>query len=93
MHKDDLDIYYADAKRVDVVLRRQEMIMPYTTENVSCDRLMRVKAGVHHLLMNVIPVMENKNDQRELYLWLEGILSILRFEEVDFLKDISKVMK
>ncbi len=48
MHEDDLDIYYADAKRVDVVLRRQEMIMPYTTENVSCDRLMRVKAGVHH---------------------------------------------
>jgi len=93
MKEYDSNIYYSDSKRVDAVLQRNEMIMPNTTENVSCDRLMRVKAAVHHLLMNVIPFLENNDDQCELYLWLNGILSILRIEEIDYLEGISKLNK
>lgn len=73
--------YKNDADRVQRLLGRPEMIFPNTPNNVSRDRLMRIRAGVQHLLNEVVPSLETPAEQQEIYLWLEGIWSILRIEE------------
>lgn len=77
----DIDQYKADRERVARVLSRQEMILPNTPENISRDRLMRIRAGVQHLLNEVVPALANPAEQQEVYLWLEGIWSILQIEQ------------
>lgn len=73
--------HFSDYERIQAVIGRQQMILPVSPENSSCDRLMRVKAGVHHLLTEVVPGIENQQDRQEVYAWLDGIYSILRIEE------------
>lgn len=73
--------HFNDYERIQSVIGRQQMILPVSPENSSRDRLMRVKAGVHHLLTEVVPGIENPKDRQEVYVWLDGIYSILRIEE------------
>ncbi|AYN29009.1 transcriptional regulator [Buttiauxella sp. 3AFRM03] len=73
--------HFNDYERIQAVIGRQQMVMPVTPENQSRDSLMRVKAGIHHLLTEVVPGIENQQDRQEVYAWLDGMYSILRIEE------------
>lgn len=73
--------HFSDIERIQAVIGRTAMIFPVTPENTSRDRLMRVKAGIHHLLTEVVPTIDNQKDRQEVYAWLDGIYSILRMEE------------
>ncbi|MBM7342726.1 hypothetical protein [Pantoea coffeiphila] len=86
----DIDQHKADRERVARVLSRPEMILPNTPENVSRDRLMRIRAGVQHLLNEVVPALENPSEQQEVYLWVEGIWSILRIEQCCAIQEAIK---
>ncbi|MCE0825550.1 hypothetical protein LVQ78_05835 [Buttiauxella sp. A2-C2_NF] len=73
--------HFSDYERINAVIGRPQIILPATPENQSRDRLMRVKAGIHHLLTEVVPKIENQQDRQEVYAWLDGMYSILRIEE------------
>ena len=76
-----LEQHFSDYERIQAVIGRPQIILPATPDNQSCDRLLRVKAGIHHLLTEVLPGIENQQDRQEVYMWLDGIYSILRIEE------------
>ncbi|EKN4178729.1 transcriptional regulator [Yersinia mollaretii] len=57
--------------------------IPDTSENVSRTRLLRVKAGLLHLLTVVIPLIENEQQRLQVYWWAEAVHNIVRFEEHD----------
>ncbi|MBK0001431.1 hypothetical protein [Erwinia sp. S38] len=64
-----------------LVLSRPEGVFPSTPENLSRDRLMRIRAGVQHLLIKVVPTLESSPVRQEVYLWLDEMLTILSAEQ------------
>lgn len=83
----DLDAYYADHQRVQALIGSTCAPVPATPANISRNRLLRVQTGLRHLLTEVIPQITDEQERQEVYLWVDGILSITRFEEVDAERD------
>lgn len=79
----NLDAYYEDQQRVNALIGSTSAPVPTTPENISRNRLLRVQAGLRHLLTEVIPQITDEQHRHEVYLWVNGIYSITRFEEVD----------
>ena len=79
----DLDAYYADQERVHALIGLASAPVPATPENISRTRLLRVQTGLRHLLTEVIPQITDEQERQEVYLWVDGIFSIARFEEAD----------
>jgi len=78
-----------DCERVQAVIGQTPAILPHTQGNISRERLMRAKAGILHLLTNVLPTIEDRNGAQELHRWLDGIYTVLQLEEVDALEAIQ----
>ncbi|KFB99150.1 hypothetical protein GTGU_04151 [Trabulsiella guamensis ATCC 49490] len=79
----NLDAYYEDQQRVNALIGSSCAPVPATPENISRNRLLRVQSGLRHLLTEVIPRITDEQQRHEVYLWVDGIYSITRFEEVD----------
>lgn len=79
----DLDAYYEDQQRINALIGSICAPVPATPENISRNRLLRVQSGLRHLLAEVIPLITDERLRHEVYLWVDGIYSITRFEEVD----------
>jgi hypothetical protein len=54
---------------------------PHTPENVSRARLLRVRAGLCHVLTEIMPGITASAEREELYAWLFEIHSVTRIEE------------
>lgn len=77
----DIDRGQTERERMLRVLSRQAGIFPNTPENLSRDRLLRIRAGVQHLLSDVVPRLESSPVRHDVYLWLDEMLTILSAEE------------
>ncbi|KFK93809.1 hypothetical protein IV04_23570 [Serratia sp. Ag1] len=78
-----MDAYQNDFQRVNALIGNPHAPTPSTTDNRSRDRLFRVKKGLIHLLLEVIPQIEDIQQRQEVYLWVSGIHDIVRCEECD----------
>lgn len=83
MREVNLDAYRNDFERVSALIGNPNAPTPNTTENRSRDRLFRVKKGLLHLLLEVIPQIEDSQQRQEVSLWVSGIHDIIRCEECD----------
>lgn len=72
-----------DYERVDAVIGRAYPVEPDSSCNRSRDRLLRARTGLLHIVNNVIPGISNSADREEMYLWVNGILTITQLEECD----------
>lgn len=71
----------AEREHIMRVLSRPGAVFPNTSENLSRDRLLRVRAGVQHLLSDVLPRLESSPVRNEVFQWLDEMLSLLNAEE------------
>ncbi|WP_371337482.1 transcriptional regulator [Klebsiella quasipneumoniae] len=71
----------AVSMRIRAALGCDEVPKPYTTENVSRARLLRVSAGLCHVLIEIVPGIAPSKERDELYAWLFEIHSIIGAEE------------
>jgi hypothetical protein len=83
MHSFSFESYYEDIRRVNALIGNVHAQTPSTADNVARDRLLRVVAGLRHLLVEVIPQIEDERQRYEVYLWVDGIYTITRCEECD----------
>lgn len=79
----NLNAYHEDQLRVNSLIGFICTPIPATPENISRNRLLRVQAGLRHLLIDVIPRITDEQHRHEVYLWVDGIYSITCVEEVD----------
>lgn len=72
MHSDDLRIgqIMGQASNPDI-------------KNISRARLLRISNGLHHLLTEVIPQIEDIPLRQEVYLWVSRCYQITQFEQID----------
>ncbi|HBC7420860.1 TPA: transcriptional regulator [Serratia marcescens] len=70
-------------KRIHAVIGRYEAPEPNTIENVSRDRLLRVRAGLCHVLTEIMPGIQASAGRDELAAWLFEIHSIAAAEECE----------
>ena len=74
-----------EAKAVTVRIRAalgcDEITEPHTPENVSRSRLLRVRAGLCHVMTEIMMGIPSSPERDELYAWLFEIHSIARVEE------------
>lgn len=77
----DLAKAKANHERINTVIGRTEPVEPNTALNCSRDRLLRVQAGLRHLLTNIVPGIANPADREEVFLWVDGIFTITQAEE------------
>ncbi|UIL52546.1 transcriptional regulator [Pantoea agglomerans] len=83
MHNDNIKSHTEDFKRTQAIIGNEAAPTPNTPENISRDRLLRAQAGLLHLLTVVIPQVTDEKQRREMYLIVDGIHSLTRFEECD----------
>ncbi|CNI03997.1 hypothetical protein [Yersinia ruckeri] len=84
---DEDDIYPPSYKETQTLIAElmgsRGKAIPDTSENVCRTRLLRVKAGLLHLLTAVIPLIENEQQRLQVYWWTEAAHNIVRLEEHD----------
>ncbi|MCK0998198.1 hypothetical protein [Klebsiella pneumoniae] len=68
---------------VNQVIGRKESVVPNTPENNSHDRLLRISAGLLHLLNEVLPDMANTAERDEIAVWVDAMYSITMIEALD----------
>lgn len=68
---------------VNQVIGRKESVVPNTPENNSHDRLLRISAGLLHLLNEVLPGMANTAERDEIAVWVDAMHSITMIEALD----------
>ena len=68
---------------VNQVIGRKESVAPNTPENDSHDRLLRISAGLLHLLNEVLPGMANTAERDEIAVWVDAMYSITMIEALD----------
>lgn len=68
---------------VNQVIGRKESVVPNTPENNSHDRLLRISAGLLHLLNEVLPGMANTAERDEIAVWVDAMYSITMIEALD----------
>ncbi|MDM3376718.1 hypothetical protein OGV37_17795 [Citrobacter sp. Cb010] len=78
---DQIEESKAVSNRIRVALGCDEITEPHTPENVSRARLLRVRAGLCHVLTEIMPGITASAERDELYAWLFEIHSIARVEE------------
>ncbi|MEZ3499815.1 MULTISPECIES: transcriptional regulator [unclassified Pantoea] len=83
MHNDTIKSHTEDFKRTQAIIGNESAPTPNTPENISRDRLLRAQAGLLHLLTVVIPQITDEEQRREVYLLVDGIHNLTRFEECD----------
>ena len=71
----------AVSNRIRAALGCGEITEPHTPENVSRARLLRVRAGLCHVLTEIMPGITSSAERDELYAWLFEIHSVTRAEE------------
>lgn len=71
--------------RVNALIGNPDAPTPNTTENVSRDRLLRVQAGLRHVLVEVIPQIDDEQQREEISHWIDGIYTIICCEECESL--------
>ncbi|HCT8858948.1 TPA: hypothetical protein OUA98_001824 [Klebsiella michiganensis] len=69
--------------RVNQVIGRKESVVPNTPENNSRDRLLRISAGLLHLLNDVLPGITNTAERDEIAVWVDAMYSITMIEALD----------
>ncbi|HBV3455709.1 hypothetical protein FML41_20905 [Klebsiella michiganensis] len=79
----NLDAYYEDQQRVNALIGSTSAPVPTTPENISRNRLLRVQAGLRHILTDVIPFLADPAEREEMYLWVNGVFTITLAEECD----------
>ncbi|HAT2608031.1 TPA: transcriptional regulator [Kluyvera intermedia] len=77
----NFDKFEASRIRLNQIIGNELPVFPDTSANVSRDRLLRVKAGLLHLLTEVIPGLSDSAERDEIYLWVDGIHTIIQCEE------------
>lgn len=73
-------------ERVNQVIGRTESIVPNTPESNSHDRLLRISAGLLHLLNEVLPGIANTTERDgidEIAVWVDAMYSITMIEALD----------
>lgn len=73
-------------ERVTQVIGRTESIVPNTPESNSHDRLLRISAGLLHLLNEVLPGIANTTERDEIdeiAVWVDAMYSITMIEALD----------
>ena len=73
-------------ERVNQVIGRTESIVPNTPESNSHDRLLRISAGLLHLLNEVLPDIVNTTERDgidEIAVWVDAMYSITMIEALD----------
>ncbi|EGT4441111.1 MAG: transcriptional regulator [Pantoea sp.] len=83
MHNDTIQSHTVDFKRTQAIIGNESAPTPNTPENISRDRLLRAQAGLLHLLTVVIPQITDEEQRHEMYLLVDGIHNLARFEECD----------
>ncbi|EKY0662446.1 TPA: hypothetical protein ACT2TS_002463 [Citrobacter braakii] len=78
---DQIEEAKAVSNRIRAALGCDEITEPHTPENVSRARLLRVRAGLCHVLTEIMPGITASAERDELYAWLFEIHSIARVEE------------
>lgn len=71
----------AVSMRIRAALGCDEAPKPDAAENVSRARLLRVRAGLCHVLTEIMPGITASAERDELYAWLFEIHSVTRAEE------------
>lgn len=67
-------------ERVNQVIGRTESIVPNTPESNSHDRLLRISAGLLHLLNEVLPGIANTTERDEIAVWVDAMYCITLIE-------------
>lgn len=73
-------------ERVNQVIGRTESIVPNTPESNSHDRLLRISAGLLHMLNEVLPGIANTTERdeiEEIAVWVDAMYSITMIEALD----------
>lgn len=83
MHNFNLESYEKDCHRVQAIIGNDNSPDLDTPENISRGRLLRVQAGLHHLLLEVIPKITDEKQRYEVFLLVDGIHDLTRFEQCD----------
>lgn len=79
----DLIKAQADYHRVDEVIGRDGPLVPDCAYNRSRVRLLRARTGLLHIVNNVIPGISDAAEREEVYLWVNGILTLTLIEECE----------
>ena len=74
---DQIEEATAVSNRIRAALGCGEITEPHTPENVSRARLLRVRAGLCHVLTEIMPGITASAERDELYAWLTGIAAAL----------------
>lgn len=75
--------------RIRAVIGNEEAPTPNTSENISRDRLLRVKAGLCHVLTEVIPTIPQCASRDELVAWIFEIHTIAAAEECQMKTEVT----
>ncbi|MCH6141621.1 hypothetical protein ACN47H_23845 [Klebsiella quasipneumoniae] len=67
-------------ERVNQVIGRKESVVPNTPECNSHDRLLRISAGLLHLLNEVLPGIANTAERDEIAVWVDVMYCITLIE-------------
>ena len=76
----NLQAHHDASERISAVIGNHNAPTPNTAENLSRDRLMRISAGLRHLLDEVIPHITDAQQRQEVYLWVDGMYTITQCE-------------
>ena len=87
MHNDTIKSHTEDFKRTQAIIGNEAAPTPNTPENISRDRLLRAQAGLLYLLTVVIPQITDEEQRHEMYLLVDGIHNLTRFEECDAMRE------
>ena len=79
MREYSLDSYNDAMERINAIIGS----INNPAENLSRDRLLRVQKGLHHLLTEVIPAIEDEQLRVEISYWVNCLHDITRCEECD----------
>ncbi|MFA1283328.1 transcriptional regulator [Citrobacter telavivensis] len=71
------------------VIGNEEATTPNTSENISRDRLLRVKTGLCHVLTEVIPAIPQCASRDELVAWIFEIHTIAAAEECQMKPEVT----
>ena len=88
---DQIEEATAVSNRIRAALGCGEITEPHTPENVSRARLLRVRAGLCHVLTEIMPGITASAEREELYAWLFEIYSVTRIEECQARLDADKL--
>lgn len=75
--------------RIRAVIGNEEAPTPNTSENISRNRLLRVKTGLCHVLTEVIPAIPHCDARDELVAWIFEIHTIAAAEECQMKTEVT----